>query len=670
MNTNVIYPQEQKQYGISHKLFGIFLEDIGFSVDGGLNANMVNNYSFDGVYMDKHTYGAVSDPLRYWKASAAAFASGNAPESAISSNSRYAAVTVEGSATLQNLGYNGGRKNKNKPAMYIAEGHSYLISFLFRADSYEGSVQAEVVNAEEEPLTNMSVLLNARGNWSRANSNLPNGWMRATALLQGYHSGYGKLILNFNGHGTILLDCVDLHDADCWHADDPKWKYSHMRRDLVEALAELHPRFMRFPGGCIVEGMKRGNEYNWKDTVGPLWDRKSNYSLWSEKIEDGGYNQSCQIGFYEYFCLCEDLDMEPLPTLSAGLNCQIRVMQYHFKDGIDVPVNSPEFSSYIVSNYLDLIDFATGDPSDNKWAKLRAEMGHPEPFELHMIGVGNENYGRDYLKRYDIITAAIHRDHPEIRCIQCGGFLPGHLALAPLWAHARLHHPEELLDEHSYSSPAWFEKNAHRYDLYPRHTTKVYVGEYSANGLMAGKKLAYETSNTWDSALGEAAFMTGMERNGDVVEMASYAPLLNLIGSDQWFANLIDFNPKNLCRTANYYVQQLFSKYYGFTAVPYKGVLPPRVYLSITETESNIYLKVVNAGIADTGLVIANIGHEGKTGEGERMQCDLLSQKNRLNFEGDAAENIVPEAFTLTMHDADLHLKLKSHSVTCIRLPR
>ena len=272
-----------KAYSISDHLYGIFLEDIGFSVDGGLNANLINNYSFDGVYMDKATYGAVSDPLRYWNSTCGSFTSESA--GSLDENSRYARVCIAGKGTLVNYGYHGGQHG-TRPAMSIVFGQKYAFSCWLRNVDFEGSVKIQIETEDSTPLTTVGEIVPTEKEWQQVE-------MELTGCLD----AYGKLVITFTGNGSLDMDCLCFRSTDIWHPDDPKWRHGKLRRDLVETLQELHPSFMRFPGCCIVEGMRAGNEYNWKDTVGELWQRKSNYSLWAEKIPDGGYNQSYQIGF-------------------------------------------------------------------------------------------------------------------------------------------------------------------------------------------------------------------------------------------------------------------------------------------------------------------------------------------------------------------------------------
>ena len=645
----------KKVYAISDHLYGIFLEDIGFSVDGGLNANLINNYSFDGIYMDKQTYRGVPDPLRYWDSTCAAFTSER--EGGLSENSLYARVHIEEAGTLSNYGYHGGQKGI-RPAMSIVQHQKYEFSCWLRNVDFEGTIQIQILAENGTPLTTAGSVLPGQTQWQQVKTELT-----------GCAEAYGKLVITFSGNGSLDLDCLSFRSEDVWRPEDPKWRHGKLRRDLVETLQTLHPGFMRFPGGCIVEGMRAGNEYNWKDTVGELWERKSNYSLWAEKLPDGGYNQSYQIGFYEYFCLCEDLKMMPLPTLSAGINCQIRAFQYKLGNA-NVPVNSVRFHEYIIQNYLDLIEFANGDPHKSKWAALRSKMGHPEPFGLKYIGIGNENFGKDYLKRFDAIAEAIHVAYPQIRCVMCGGFLPHKFHIAGIWNHARKYHPNALVDEHSYHLPSWFIDQANRYDRYPRGTASVYVGEYSANSLFSLKKMTTENSNQFDSALAEAAFMTGMERNGDVVEMSSYAPLMNLAECEQWYSNLIDFNPKTVCPSVNYWNQLLFRKYYGPEAVPFQGKLPKGVYMSVTQDSKNRYIKLVNTTDRPFAISVGGVQTICKKACGEILHHCSLTIKNELHFQGTANNRIAPQKCEMPVENGILTIAADGYSIIALRAKR
>jgi len=664
-------------HAISETLYGIFFEDINFSCDGGINANMVNNYSFDGLYFDNEKMTSVKDPLRFWQIEGGELVSGSC--CALSENSLYGTVKVAGEATLSNLGYNGHKTYAEDCAMAIKTGHEYLFEAWVRG-KFEGTVTVGVTKICGCPLTETAEIA------------VCGEWTKVSATLKGEADAYGKLVLTFKGEGCVDLDCVSLMDADFWGKGDPKWKHGRLRRDLIEALQGLKPTFMRFPGGCIVEGKIAENEYNWKNTVGELYDRKTEFNLWAEKLEDGSYNQSYQIGFYEYLCLCEDLGMKPLPTLSAGLNCQIRSMQRGETVCPNIPVDCPEFESYIIANYLDLIDFAKGEVGTSKWADLRAEMGHPAPFELDRIGIGNENYDKVYLERFELIRKAVIEKDPTITCIMCGGVHPydmelmGAPGLSTYYKEcAAKGYTHVLVDEHSYHTPDWFERMNTRFDNYDRNGAGVYFGEYAANGLLGllearmsgvegaadalamGGMRPMDQSNMLDTALGEAAFLCGIERNADIVRQASYAPLFNLVESDQWNHNLIDFNPKTVCLTTNYYVQQMFGTHIGSTYLPTEGELPEHVFVSATEKDGTVFVKVVNTRDGEYDLTL-NMADAVACEEALILASANPMVRNALKFKGETEYGVQPENLDVCTEGNAVKMTVKPYSVAVVTL--
>ena len=724
---------------VSDRLYGAFLEDINMSVDGGLNANVVNNYSFDGVYLKHHSMRArgtdrwrtQADPLRFWQfhgVSATSYGTQtrgehgqrietSCPAPPLHPNSRYVRVTLPAGrrgADIENLGYNGGGKHAGDCAIAIAQGHRYDFGVYARPVAGVMTLAVSVVNASGVALTDCVTLscsapgndlssAAAAGSCDPDDADCINGWVHLTCTLSGLASGLGKLHIGliagedragdcasagdggnpgegnagdtrgYRAHGysaglsgmvpdtadgrsgcaprpapavrssaaqtdaqavssttgsgdiaipvsdtVIDLDCVVLMDSDTWGAGDPKWRYGRFRRDLVEAIAALKPAFLRFPGGCITEGVTPGNEYRWKDTVGALYARRQQYNMWAFRMPDGSsYSQSYQIGFYEYFCLCEDLGAKPLPTLFAGMTCQSP-----YRDPQSIPVNSEYFRDVVVQDYLDLIEFANGDPDASQWARVRRDMGHPAPFGLDMIGIGNENYGQGYMERFDAIAKAIHERYPSILCVMSAGLFPYRLSMRRAWNHARdiaagrgemllacdppLAGSRIIVDEHSYHTPEWFASQARRYDGYPRDSVGVMVGEYSANGYLAGRKQDNAHANTWASALGEAAFLTGCERNSDVVRMTSYAPLLARVPGKGWMQNLIEFDARTVMPTLNAEVEQLFATHIGQMAYQCElgdaghtragKVAAGRLFVSATGDESTRFIKLVNTG--------------------------------------------------------------------------
>jgi alpha-L-arabinofuranosidase len=641
----------QELHDVSDMLFGIFLEDINFACDGGLNANLVNNASFDGVYLSRKGYGMmrsvifkpdphpVVDRLRYWNAT------GTTPESRhddpVAENSWYVRVNVNGTCRLENLGYNGLKKHADVCAMFIQSGQEYELSCWARGN-YEGNITIGVVDDKGVALT------------GEAELTPQSQWQHCRMVLQGSKTGYGKLVIQFDGKGFVDLDGIRLMSTDTWRRNDPKWSQGKLRRDLVEVLRDLKPRFLRFPGGCIVEGNGPGNEYEWKDTIGPIINRKGKYNLWAAQVKDGGYYQSFEVGFYEYFLLCEDLDMEPLPTLFAGLNCQARSKHC-------LNTDSADFQEQVLQNYLDLIEYANGDPATSPWAAKRAEAGHPEPFGLKYIGIGNENYGEDYLEKFETIKKAIDARYDGITCVMSSGTSPQGKEFDTTWAKVRRSFPDVRVDEHCYNRPSWFIQGYQRYDAYPREGAKVYMGEYAANFPMNMPIMSVKP-NSYQTALAEAVFLAGLERNSDVVAMSSYAPLFSLVEGEQWAHNLINFNPAQVLLTANYFVQKMYSSTVGDKVVGMQGEMPGGVYGSATATEDQLILKLVNTNSMDIQVNLHLEGIPDGKAQVEYLQSEDLNAANTLPFNGTPEYVVQPIQQELVVKNGSSSLALRPNS--------
>ena len=329
-----------------------------------------------------------------------------------------------------------------------------------------------------------------------------------------------------------------------------------LRQDLVQLLKEMKPGFLRFPGGCIVEGRVLATRYQWKTTVGDVTERRLIINRWNDEFKHRpapDYYQTFGLGFYEYFLLSEDIGAEPLPIVNCGMACQFNSSELAPMDDLD----------QYIQDALDLIEFANS-PVTTKWGQLRAALGHPAPFNLKMIGVGNEQWGPQYIERYKVFSKALKEKYPNITLITSAGPSPNDERFQFLWASLRELNAD-IVDEHYYMAPKWFRENVNRYDNYPRTGPKVFAGEYAAQSAGVARP---ENRNNWDCALSEAAFMTGLVRNSDVVRMSSYAPLLAHIDAWQWTPDLIWFDNLRSFGSPNYYVQKLFSLNKGTTILP------------------------------------------------------------------------------------------------------
>jgi alpha-L-arabinofuranosidase len=363
-----------------------------------------------------------------------------------------------------------------------------------------------------------------------------------------------------------------------------KGRKNGLRPDLAQALADLHPKFLRFPGGCIVHGYGLAQAYRWKDSVGDVAKRRANHTTW-------GYHQTLGLGYFEYFQLCEDIGAAPLPVVPVGVSCG-----FNFYECADMD----ELDDWI-QDAIDLIEFANGS-ADSKWGGLRARMGHPEPFGLKYICLGNEEHDTPQVReRFPLFVTALKKAHPEIKIIGTSG-LGANTPLYDFMKELGVHSS----DEHYYSDPEWFIKNQNRFDTVDRNGPKRFVGEYASNG------------NTLFNAIAEAAFLTGVERNGDIVEMTAYAPLLAHVDHIDWpKANMMYFDKHGLAKTPNYYVQQMFSCNKGDRYLSNRVISENKMALNIAvsatrdNSRKEIILKLVNYGgkDVDADIHLAGITH-------------------------------------------------------------
>jgi alpha-L-arabinofuranosidase len=434
-----------------------------------------------------------------------------------------------------------------------------------------------------------------------------------------------------------------------------------MRADMIQMLADMKPGFIRFPGGCIVEGFDLSQRYQWKNTIGALEDRQLTINRWNFEFAHRptpDYFQTFGLGFFEYFQLAEDMGAEPLPILNCGMACQFNTAEV-------VPLDQLE---PYVQDALDLIEFANGDVN-TKWGKKRAEMGHPAPFNLKMLGVGNENWGPQYVERLKIFTKAIKEKYPDIKIVNSSGTDPNGERFDYLNTTLRSM-KADIIDEHYYRKPEWFLQNAKRYDNYDRNGSKVFAGEYAAQ---SDRIASPDNKNNWHTALSEAAFMTGLERNADVVVMASYAPLFAHSEGWQWTPDLIWVDNLNVIGTPNYHVQKLFSVYKGTHAVPMllnneaiAGQDSLYASASIDRNTNEIILKVVNASGKEQQSDINLQGARKLTGKATLTQ--LTSEElDKVNKVGNPPA-IAPVEKQIALKGKKLNLSLPPYSFSVVRV--
>lgn len=620
MTVNVAKPVAETQ----PEMYGIFFEDINFGADGGLYGELIKNRSFE-----------FPQPFTGWVPFGDVKILNENP--CFERNPHYVRITESGQlsrAGLDNEGFKGiGLKQE---------------------EEYRFSVYARTLG--EKPMKISVELVNSNGENRLVKEVTITGkdWNKSTVILKSpFTDAHSRLRMVLLTPGSIDVDHISLFPVRTW-----KGRENGLRADLAQALYDLNPGVFRFPGGCIVEGTHLETRYQWKHTVGPVENRPLNINRWNYTFRHKffpDYYQSYGLGFYEYFLLSEDIGAEPLPVLSCGLACQ-------FEGNNAVPLD--KMSPY-VQDALDLIEFANG-PVTSTWGKLRAEMGHPEPFHLKMIGIGNEQWGTVYPERLELFVKAIRAKYPEIKIVGSSGPSAGGKEFDYLWPEMK-RMGVDLVDEHYYMAPDWFFDNAARYDNYDRKGPKVFAGEYASHDHSTGK------ANNFLSALSEAAFMTGLERNADVVHLATYAPLFAHVDAWQWNPDLIWFDNLKMMRTPNYYVQQMYGMNAGthvlsllMNGQPVTGQDKLYATAALDQNTSEVILKIVNAAseAAQTQLNIAGLGKK-KIVSGKQiyLHSDDLKTTNTMEY-----ESIVPRVRPFTMSGKEIELDLPAYSFTVYRL--
>ncbi len=505
-------------------MYGLFFEDINYAADGGLYAEMVKNRSFE-----------FPNPLMGWESFGGIEIKNDGP---FDRNPHYVSFTPAGhrdkATGLTNEGFFG---------VAFREGEKYRFSVWARSAGESSRINIQLIDpasmGETQAMASEKIDIKG-GEWKKYTVTLT---PKATVAK-------GKLRIFLDSSTGCDLEHISLFPEDTWKGHE-----NGLRKDLAQKLADIHPGLLRFPGGCIVEGTDLGSRYQWKNSVGPVENRPLNENRWHYTFRHRfypDYYQSYGLGFYEYFQLAEEIGAEPLPVLNVGLACQ-----YQNRDEkAHVPVDS--LQPYI-DDAIDLIEFANGDTT-TVWGGLRARMGHPAPFNLKYIGIGNEQWGPEYPARLTHFVDAVRKAYPDIKIVGSSGPSASGDKFDYLWPEMK-RLKADLVDEHYYAPETFFLENADRYDSYDRKGPKVFAGEYACHG--KGKKF-----NHFNAALLEAAFMTGLERNADIVHMATYAPLFAHVEGWQWRPDMIWFDNLNSVPTASYYVQQLYASNKGSRVLP------------------------------------------------------------------------------------------------------
>ena len=586
------------QKAISRDLMGIFFEDISYAADGGLYAELIQNRDFEYTEADH----------RGWNSKTAWKLEGEGTTWTINSvnpihanNANYSSLLTSSiGAKLINEGWDGIALNK---------GDKYNLSLFARG---KGTIRISLADGGNVLAT---TTVKASAEWKQ---------IKAT-LIPSATATNAKLVIEPLQTGNIDVDFISLFPQKTFRG-----RTNGLRNDLAQVIADLHPRFVRFPGGCATHGQGIDNIYHWQATIGELWERQPDMNIWN-------YHQTRGLGFYEYFLFCEDIGAEPLPVLAAGVPCQNSWKGGAGQQG-GIPFESelngkpspytyngkPLTMESYLQELLDLIEWANGDPKTSELAKLRAKAGHPKPFNMKYLGIGNEDLISDvFLKRYNFLIEGVKKAHPEITVIgTVGPFWEGS-DYEYGWKEAKAKNIE-IVDEHYYNPIGWYFHHRDYYDNYDRQGTKVYLGEWASKG------------NNVVNALVEAAYLTNVERNADVVVMSSYAPLLAKEGHTNWNPDLIYFNNTEIHPTANYYVQRAFgqnagSRYvYSDLNVNGGNDVTQRLDKSVVidEVTGDIIIKVVSLLPKQSSLTV-NIPAEALEGHSTTAELTVLSKADK-----------------------------------------
>ena len=568
---------------IQPTMYGLFFEDINYAADGGLYAELVKNRSFEfpQPFMGWKTFGKVS--LK--------------DDGPFEKNPHYARLAYAGHPHKQT-----GLDNEGFFGIGVKQEAEYRFSVWARIpDGGEaGKIRVELVDTksmgEQQAFATAEVSIDSK-EWKKYQVVLKPTVTNPKAVLR----------IFLASAATVDLEHISLFPVDTWKGHE-----NGLRKDLAQALADLKPGIFRFPGGCIVEGTDLNSRYNWKNSVGPVENRPLNENRWQYTFPHRfypDYYQSYGLGFYEFFQLSEEIGAEPLPVLSCGLACQFQ------NPNADAHVPVDQLDSYI-QDALDLIEFANGDVT-TKWGKLRADMGHPAPFNLKFIGIGNEQWGSEYPERLEPFVKAIRAAYPDIKIVGSSGPDSEGRQFDYLWPEMK-RLKADLVDEHFYRPETWFLSQGARYDNYDRKGPKVFAGEYACHG--KGKKW-----NHFHASLLEAAFMTGLERNADIVHMATYAPLFAHVEGWQWRPDMIWYDNLNSVRTASYYVQQLFATHKGTNVL---SLTMDKKAVTGAEGQNGLFASAVFD--KNTGEVIVKVANTSDTAQKLELKLAGMKKKESL----------------------------------------
>ncbi|MBR3479006.1 MAG: alpha-L-arabinofuranosidase [Bacteroidaceae bacterium] len=613
---------------ISPNLVGIFFEDISYAADGGLYAELLQNRDFEYNRLDRGEWNAQS----FWHLDGNGTQWDIATDRPIHKNNEHYAVltTTSVGASLVNDGHDG---------IVVRKGEKYNLTIFIKKLEGAGKVKVSIIDGSN---VLAETTVSGAADWKQCKA----------VLTAKADCDKAKLAVEPLQKGKVAVDFVSLFPQKTF-----KNRTNGLRPDLAQLLADMHPKFVRFPGGCVSHGQGLDNMYRWIYTVGPLWERKQISNIWN-------YHQSMGLGFFEYFQFCEDIGAEPLPVLPAGVPCQNSARNGHGQQGglpfkgedfkVKVTEDLPTMEEYL-QELLNLIEWANGDPKTSKWAKMRADAGHPKPFNLKYLGVGNEDLISDvFAERFTFLNRGIKAKYPDIQVVgTVGPFFEGS-DYEFGWKLARQENVD-IVDEHYYVDPGWYIHNQNFYDRYDRNGTKVYLGEWASR------------NNKWENALVEALHLTNLERNADVVVMSSYAPLFCKDGHSNWNPDLIYFNNTGARPTPGYYVQKAFGVNNGVEYIPSDLSLRGnqdvrlRINASIVKADNgDLIVKLVN-------LLPASVSIRADLGNLAGYDTQNAQWSTMTGNPGDGA--VTPTESTKSV-ESQMTITLDKYSFTVIRIKK
>lgn len=701
-NTVLTVNNGDVSHAVSPTLYGAFIEDLSYACDGGLVANLVNNGSFEDGNKPENAW--------YFDNIQAVLSTDDAMNA---SNPSYETLIADGRGRIENIGftelykyktYEYDAKKADKSSMSFVKGADYDFSCYVKNIDFEGTIGV-YLNSKSNTGDIIQLAINGIGNTE---------WSKLSATLHSKGTEDGSLVIVIDGKGSLKLDFVSLVPQDSYGYSNDEWKYVKLRSDMVEALKNLKPSFIRFPGGCLAEGASLDNLYSWKDTIGSPEQRKQSTNLWADPDNGRYYVNTNSMGYHEYFQLCEDLGAQAVPVVNAGITCQgrngygdllvakrkmnmtdeawnsylidERGFDKNDKQGIEDYTNyinsfgiksdkdyekkldeialrpgTSAFKNY-VQDVLDLIEYANAEATTSYWGSLRAANGHEEPFDIKYLAIGNENVGDVYFRNLSAIYKAVHKKYPKLKIVVSAGSSTEGSDFENSWSEIKSGYKSSLADEHYYVSDNWLIENTHRYDSYDRESAGVLLGEYGAVSEGFGTMI---TKTNMRTAAAVGAYMTGLERNSDAVKMSCMAPTFAKVNANCWDRNLIWFDSHSIAQSADYYTQLLFANNIGTKYVNASlNEESDKLFHSVTvdEGKETLYIKLVNTGSSEKVTIQLN-GFEAQSASLQKLSHKYKSASNEIG-----KQRVAPEEKELKLENGAITLTAESNSVNVIRV--